>query len=92
MDQLLLNLSYGLGLQQTIGWFLPIFLGTVNVLSSLLAIFRYADKSAEYNRQNKDLKELEGHVLYDFIIGEFVQREILFPVYLGILSITSLNS
>lgn len=65
MDQLILNLSYGLGLHHTIGWFLPIFLGTVNILPSLITIFYYADKSAEFNRMMEDKED----PLYDFIVG-----------------------
>jgi len=75
MDQVILNLSYGMGLQNSIGWFLPIFLGSVNVLSSILNLFYYAEKSSEFNLiypdgglMSSSFKN-EEEELYDFIVG-----------------------
>jgi len=86
MDQIIITLGHGLGLQNTIGWFLPIFIGTINVLPSLLTLFYYADKSAEFNKQRTIREHSQSN--YNFIVGRlkvicmcrvFVTLEILKP-------------
>lgn len=72
MDQIILNLSHGLGLQSTIGYFLPIFIGVSNVLPSLLSLFQFADKSAEFNKESKLLRLEPLPQIYDFIIGKLL--------------------
>jgi hypothetical protein len=67
---IILELSSGLGLQSVIGWFVPILAGTtLNLaLPTLLALFYYADKSNEFNRQQG--RQEQQQVTFDFIIGE----------------------
>lgn len=89
MDQIILNLCDGLGLQSVIGWFLPIFIGTTNILPSMLTLFRYADKSAEFNKRDSlDLGD-DGHdqEVYDFIVGmshKTVKSKVVIVIWLKI--------
>lgn len=72
MDNLVIQLGIGLGLQNAIGWFPPVYYGIVNVLPMLLTLFFYADKSTEFNK-NTVIKRSDGidpEIRYDFIIGK----------------------
>ncbi|ODN04373.1 Glucose dehydrogenase [FAD, quinone] [Orchesella cincta] len=71
MDTIVIKLAVGLGLQNYIGWFAPVFLGMVNVVPPLMALFFYTDKSQTYN-EHVSHKEHSGSKLpdlkYDFIV------------------------
>lgn len=75
MDAVILKLAFGLGMQNTIGFFVPIYASVVNTVAMLLVLFFYADKSTQYNKyilsKQSNTSRIPPDMKYDFIIGMF---------------------